>query len=145
MININYGHNSELLEGCRPLRDYSYFVHETRANQKTLGSLEKAVDAAIEKMADDSLIKPFLIANRSEVKSMFITEYDEERAFAEQREDAREEGRAEGIAEGMEKGRMEGTLLTLFGLVKDGLLTLAQAAERAHMPEAEFKLQMEQM
>ena len=76
---------------------------------------------------------------------MFITEYDEERAFAEQREDAREEGRAEGIAEGMEKGRMEGTLLTLFGLVKDGLLTLAQAAERAHMPEAEFKLQMEQM
>ena len=141
MININYGHNSELLEDCRPLRDYSYFVHETRANQKTLGSLEKAVDAAIEKMADDSLIKPFLIANRSEVKSMFITEYDEERAFAEQREDAREEG----IAEGMEKGRMEGTLLTLFGLVKDGLLTLAQAAERAHMPEAEFKLQMEQM
>ena len=157
MININYGHNSELLEGCRPLRDYSYFVHETRANQKALGSLEKAVDAAIEKMADDSLIKSFLIANRSEVKSMFITEYDEERAFAEQREDAREEGIAEGmekgmakgIAEGMEKGmekgRMEGTLLTLFGLVKDGLLTLAQAAERAHMPEAEFKLQMEQM
>lgn len=141
MININYGHNSELLERCRPLRDYSYFVHETRVNQKTLGSLEKAVDAAIEKMADDSLIKPFLIANRSEVKSMFITEYDEERAFAEQREDAREEGKAEGITEGMAKGG----LLMLFGLVKDGLLTIAQAAERAHMPEAEFKMQMEQM
>ena len=31
----------------------------------------------------------------------------------------------------------------LFGLVKDGLLTLSQAAEEAHMPEAEFKLQME--
>ena len=70
-------------------------------------------------------------------KSKLITEYDEERAFAEQREDAREEGRAEG--------RAEGGLLMLFGLVKDGLLTLAQAAERAHMPEAEFKLQMEQM
>lgn len=145
MININYGHNSELLEGCRPLRDYSYFVHETRANQKTLGSLEKAVDAAIEKMADDSLIKPFLIANRSEVKSMFITEYDEERAFAEQREDAREEGKAEGKAEGIAEGMAKGGLLMLFGLVKKGILTLSQAAAEAHMPEAEFKLQMEQM
>ena len=137
MININYGHNSELLEGCRPLREYSCFVHETRTHQKELGSLEKAIDAAIEKLPDDSLIKPFLVANRSEVKSMFITEYDEERAFAEQREDAREEGRAEGKA--------EGALLMLFGLVKDGLLSLAQAAERAHMSESDFKLQMEQM
>ena len=130
MININYGHNSKLLEGCRPLRDYSYFVHETRVNQKILGSLEKAVDAAIEKLADDSLIKPFLMANRSEVKSMFITEYDEERAFAEQREDAREEGRAEGREEGRAEGKAEGKAegiaegmekggkFMLFGLVK---------------------------
>ena len=68
-------------------------------------------------------------------KSKLITEYDEERAFAEQREDARAEGFAKGLA--------ESGLLMLFGLVKDGLLTLSQAAEEAHMPEAEFKLQME--
>ena len=72
-------------------------------------------------------------------KSKLITEYDEERAFAEQREDAR----AEGFAEGFAKGLAESGLLMLFGLVKDGLLTLSQAAEEAHMPEAEFKLQME--
>ena len=74
---------------------------------------------------------------------MFITEYDEERAFAEQREDARAEGFAEGFAEGLAEGLAESGLLMLFGLVKDGLLTLSQAAEEAHMPEAEFKLQME--
>ena len=73
-------------------------------------------------------------------KSKLITEYDEERAFAEQREDAR----AKGFAEGFAKGLAESGLLMLFGLVKDGLLTLSQAAEEAHMPEAEFKLQMEQ-
>ena len=73
-------------------------------------------------------------------KSKLITEYDEERAFAEQREDARAEGFAEGFAEGL----AESGLLMLFGLVKDGLLTLSQAAEEAHIPEAEFKLQMEQ-
>ncbi len=77
-------------------------------------------------------------------KSKLITEYDEERAFAEQREDARAEGFAEGFAKGFAKGFAESGLLMLFGLVKDGLLTLSQAAEEAHMTEAEFKLQMEQ-
>ena len=85
-------------------------------------------------------------------KSKLITEYDKERALAEQREDARAEGFAEGFAKGFAKGFAEGLaeslaesgLLMLFGLVKDGLLTLSQAAEEAHMPEAEFKLQMEQ-
>ena len=81
-------------------------------------------------------------------KSKLITEYDKERAFAEQREDARAKGFAEGfekgLAEGFAKGLAESGLLMLFGLVKDGLLTLSQAAEEAHMPEAEFKLQMEQ-
>lgn len=80
-------------------------------------------------------------------KSKLITEYDKERALAEQREDARAEGFAEGFAKGFAKGFAESLaesgLLMLFGLVKDGLLTLSQAAEEAHMPEAEFKLQME--
>ena len=83
MININYGHNEELMQACKPLGDYAYFVNEARANQKTMGSLAAAVDAAIANLPDHSLIKPFLIANRSEVKSMFITEYDEERHIAE--------------------------------------------------------------
>lgn len=81
-------------------------------------------------------------------KSKLITEYDKERALAEQREDARAEGFAEGFAKGFAEGLAESLaesgLLMLFGLVKDGLLTLSQAAEEAHMPEAEFKLQMEQ-
>ena len=77
-------------------------------------------------------------------KSKLITEYDKERALAEQREDARAEGFAEGFAKGFAKGLAESRLLMLFGLVKDGLLTLSQAAEEAHIPKAEFKLQMEQ-
>jgi len=44
-------------------------------------------------LPDDSLIKPFLLANKAEVKRMCITEYDEARTFAEQREEGREEER----------------------------------------------------
>ena len=76
----------------------------------------------MDEMPDDWLIKPFLMDNKAEVKSMCITEYDEERTFAEQRE----EGRAEGVLE------------TLFGLVKKGILTISQAADEANMTETEF-------
>jgi hypothetical protein len=82
-------------------------------------TLEEAVDAALEELPDDSLIKPFLLANKAEVKRMCITEYDEARTFAEQRED--------------------GALDILVSLIKKGLLTLAQAAEEAHMTVAEFE------
>ena len=60
---------------------------------------------------------------------MCITEYDEEKNLAEQREEAKEEGKAEGIIE------------TLASLVKDGLLTLSDAAKRANMTVSEFEEQ----
>lgn len=45
----------------------------------------------------------------------------------------------DALAKGEAKGRAEGALETLAGLVKKGLLTVAQAAEEAHMSVAEFK------
>ena len=134
MININYGHNGELLKACKPLSDYSLFVYSVRDNLKRSRNLEEAIDLAIAEMAEDSIIKPFLISNRAEVKSMFITEYDEARTFAEQKEEGREEGR--------EEGEITGTMKTLKGLVEDGLLTISQAAERVNMTVSEFEVIM---
>ena len=37
-----------------------------------------------------------------------------------------------------EEGKIEGTLSTLAGLVKDGILTVDEAAKRANMTSAEF-------
>ena len=143
MVNINFGHNAELLDSCKPLGDYSFFVDRVRANKVTLGSLEKSIDAAITMLPDSSLIKPFLMANRAEVKSMFITEYDEERAFAQQRAEAIAEGREEGRVEGRVEGRAEGGLLMLVKLVRNGLLTTSQAAESINMTVPEFQAKME--
>ena len=58
---------------------------------------------------------------------------------AEERAEGREEGRAEGIVEGIAKGKTEGILNTLSGFVKDGILTLSDAAQRADMTVAEFE------
>ena len=83
MININYGHNIDLLKACRPLNEYAWFVDKVRYYQKELDNLEDAVDAALDEMDDNSLLKPFLVENKAEVKRMCITEYDEERTMAE--------------------------------------------------------------
>ena len=86
-------------------------------------------------MPEDSAIKAFMTANRAEVKRMCITEYNEVKTLA----DERQEGRAEGRMEGRAEGRMEGTLATLLSLVRKGLLSEERAAEEAHMSVSEFQ------
>jgi predicted transposase YdaD len=49
------------------------------------------------------------------------------------------EGRAEGRIEGRAEGRSEGILETLASLVKDGLISLAEAAKRSNMTVSEFE------
>jgi hypothetical protein len=56
-----------------------------------------------------------------------------------------EEGRTNGRAEGRTEGRAEGTIETLFSLVKDGILTLSEAASRVNMTEAVFKEQVKKI
>ena len=51
-------------------------------------------------------------------------------------------GRAEGRAEGEAKGRAEGILKTLAALVRDGILSVIDAASRAGLTETEFAAQM---
>ena len=54
----------------------------------------------------------------------------------------REEGRKEGLEEGLKKGRKEGVIETLKLLVKDGVLTIEDAAARAGMTEDAFRKKM---
>ena len=79
MININYGRNKELMEKCKPLAEYSRFVDKVRIMLKETKDLGSAIGKAIDELTDDSLIKPFLMANKAEVTRMCITEFNEEK------------------------------------------------------------------
>ena len=83
MLNINYGMNARLMNTCKPLEEYSWLVDAVRRHQKRTMNLEEAVEAAIEEMPDNFLIKKFLIANKVEVKGMFLTEWDQEKVLAQ--------------------------------------------------------------
>lgn len=55
---------------------------------------------------------------------------------------ARKEGEQQGEARGLEKGRQEGRITELIELVRDGLLDVQKAAERAGMTLEEFQAAM---
>lgn len=59
MININYGHNRDLLNACKPLNEYAWFIEKIRIKEKTM-DIDKAVDEALKEMPDNFLIKPFI-------------------------------------------------------------------------------------
>ncbi len=101
MINIANNPDKDLLRACRPLGEYSWFVEKVKEKKRDKGvSLEEAVDETIDEMPEEFQIKEFLKKNRTEVKNMCLTEYNEAETMQRFKEEGREEGREEGIAEG---------------------------------------------
>jgi len=94
MLNVNYGHNKELMDACEPLREYSWFVEEVRNNDKKGVNIELAVDMTLDNMPEDFVIRQFLLDNRAEVKDVFLTEYNEQKTMAAFRDEYIEEGEA---------------------------------------------------
>ena len=126
MLNINYGRNVELLNACAPLRDYSFLIYRIRFHQNNGMEIGDAVDLAVDELSDDSVIKPFLMKNRAEVKRMCITEYDEVKTMNMFRE------------EGYNEGRADGQLQSLISLAEKRYITIEQAADEAGMTVEEF-------
>ena len=148
MININYGHSRKILDACKPLAEYSWFIHRIRTMMKSDGKigsvgLEAAIDRAIDEMPESFVTREVILGNRAEVKDMCLTEYNETEAMGLFRKEGREEGWEKGREEGLEEGFKKGSLQVLLALVHDGLLTPAQGAERAKMDEESFLREME--
>ncbi|MCR4894906.1 MAG: hypothetical protein K5911_09320 [Eubacteriales bacterium] len=95
MININYGHSEDILSGCRALSEYSWLVDSIQREKNNSDMIADAVEKALSRMPEEFVIRPFLMQHRSEVLSMLLTEYDEEKQRRLDREDGRAEGRAE--------------------------------------------------
>lgn len=107
MININYGHNKELMEQCRTLRDYSILVSKIKSYDQTM-DLAGAIGQAIEECIAEGVLLDFLMKRRSEVVNSLLTEYDEERVLADLSREFYEDGESAGIQKGLLKGIPQG-------------------------------------
>ncbi len=113
MININVGHNPEILDKCPPLKGYAVLVGYVREYQRRGCSLPKAVDKATERCIQENYLKTYLLKKRSEVNLMLLTEFNEE-AFVQTIK---------------EEGREEGRYLSLQSLMKKAVMPLAEAMD----------------
>jgi len=96
LININLGHNMEIMENCRKLREYAQFIAKIRSYQGKGYDLEKSIEFAIEDCIEEGILAEILVKNKGEVTKMLLTTYDEKKHIKMEREDAKEEGKALG-------------------------------------------------
>ena len=104
MLNVNEGHNKELMEHCRLLQEYARYVAKVREYAARM-DLNDAVECAIEACMKEGVLVDFLRENRSEVKMLSILEYDEEWEKKKLRKAEYEAGVEAGREDGIETGR----------------------------------------
>lgn len=135
MLNINYGKNQQLMDACEPLKEYAWLVDAVRRHQSEKMDLDAAVDTALDEMPDAFVIKPFILENKAEVKSMFLTEYNEEKVMEKERQEGRQEGRLEGRLEGAKQKEAEVREQVATDLLKEGGMSASFIARISRLSE----------
>jgi SOS response regulatory protein OraA/RecX len=98
VLNINYGHNTELMKQCKILEEYAKFVAVTKEFTARNSDRQQALNDAIAYCIDHHILEDFLRKYRQEVLGMLLEEFD----VKKYERSLREEGRAEGLASGRE-------------------------------------------
>ena len=78
MLNVNDGHNLELMEHCRTLKEYAKYVARVRKYVTQNIPLEEAVTRAVDECVEEGILAEFLMKNKAEVIKVSIYEYDKE-------------------------------------------------------------------
>lgn len=123
MLNINYGHNRQLMEKCRVLKEYAEFVEITRRCVTEDKKLQEALRTAIQYCIENGILSDFLKKYRAEVLGMLLEEFDVDKYERSMK--------AEGI-ERMNK-------LTFLLLEQNRLTDLKRATQDAEYQEELFR------
>ena len=115
-LNINEGHNGELMEQCQILREYAQYVAKVREYARET-ELDVAVEQAVNDCIQNNILTEFLRKNKSEVIAMSIFEYD--------KEEEEKKLRKANVEAGKEAGKKE---LTQY-MYSTGKYTLDEIAE----------------
>ena len=136
VLNINAGHNEELMEQCRMLKEYAQYVARVRGYAGSM-KLEEAVRRAIRECITEGILTDFLRKNRAEVEMVSILEYDKEYEEKKLRQAEYEAGEQAGLKKGeqigMNRGLAQGIVETgcAFGMPKEMILNRLQ--EKLHI------------
>lgn len=97
VINLNSSENADLLDACKPLRDYCIFNEKVRKYMKELPR-EEAINRAVDECIEEDVLEDILLAHKAEVLKMIFTENQEKRFLRHFREEIQEETTAQFMA-----------------------------------------------
>lgn len=104
LLNINYGHNEEIMKRCKTLNDYAIYIQRIRDHQSLGLALPEAVDQATEDCIEEGILREILLKNRSEVKNMVLGTWGTENHLRKVKE---EQEKSEKIIEELGRKRIE--------------------------------------
>ena len=105
VVNINPNKNESLVKSCKPMYDYVRLVGRISANKKAGMKIEQAVNEAVDWAIGENFLEGFVREQKEEIIGMYLTEYNEERAIRNWRED--------GIIEGAQQKAVEDALMLI--------------------------------
>lgn len=100
-LNVNIGHNKELLAKCRRLEEYSLFIAKIREKMEEGLTFKQAVDFAVDACIKEGILADLLRKNRGEVQQAVWYDFDEEKYLKDEKEFSRQSGFREGLREGL--------------------------------------------
>ena len=103
VVNINYGHNEYLMQGCELMSQYAEFVEITRKYALLYDDREEAMNAAIDYCIAHGILEDILRKHRSQILGSLLEDFDEKKYARTLREEGWEAGREDGIAETEQK------------------------------------------
>ncbi len=116
VININLPVNHPILQKCRPLYEYSWFIQKIREYEEQGMELSQAITYTIQDCTKEGIMVDFLRENSSEAVNMLFTEFN--------MDDALEVRYEEGMQAGCKKTATE----TAKRLLQGGKLTIEEIA-----------------
>lgn len=97
VLNINLGYNKKVMEKCKKLKEYAQYVDCVRNYLDAKYDIETAIDKATDECIAEGILEQILRDNRGEVRSMLLTQYDEQAHIEYEKELSFEEGFEKGI------------------------------------------------
>ncbi len=140
MLNINAGHNPDLMRASHTLWEYAQYTSRVRKYAKEM-PIAEAVERAITESIREGILKEFLEKHRTEARNMSIYEYDEEKHMRQEREAAWEDGRKEGRKSGFAEGEKSGKEKKLKDQIQKKLLkgkSVSEIADALEEDESEI-------
>lgn len=100
MLNINYGRNKELMEKCKRLEEYSYFIGRVKILLAQSYPLTDAINRVMDECINQNILKDILTQQRAEVLGVLLSTFNKELYEKGLKDNAYNEGLTQGRTEG---------------------------------------------